>query len=47
MTTIKTNSKKEFEATIKKYRENGYNLITLGNKIAEVEKNNKVVVIER
>ena len=45
--TITTKSKKEYEATIKEYRANGYNLITLGNKIAEVEKDNKVITIAR
>ena len=43
--TVKT--KKEFESKIKEYRNNGFNLITLGKRIAELERNNEIIVIER
>lgn len=47
MTKVKTNSKKQFEETIKQYRANGYNLITFTKTFAELEKENKIVVVER
>ena len=45
--TIKTNSKKNFEAAIKEYRAKGFNLITYTAKLAELEKENKIIVISR
>lgn len=45
--TIRTNSKKTFEETIKAYRAKGYNIITLGRKMAEMEKDNEVIIITR
>ena len=45
--TIKTNSKKNFEAAIREYRAKGYNLITYTAKLAELEKENKIIVISR
>ena len=45
--TIKTNSKKNYEAAIKEYRARGYNLITYTAKLAELEKENKIIVISR
>ena len=45
--TIKTNNKKNFEAAIKEYRAKGYNLITYTAKLAEMEKENKIIVISR
>ena len=45
--TIKVKGKKQFENTIKEYRANGYNIITFGCKLAELEKGDEIVVIER
>ncbi len=45
--TIKVRGKKQFENTIKEYRAKGYNIITFGNKLAELEKDNEIIVIER
>jgi len=45
--TIKTNSKKNFEAAIKEYRARSYNLITYTAKLAELEKENEIVIITR
>lgn len=36
-TTIKANSKKEFEELKKEFRNKGYNFVTFANKIAEME----------
>ena len=44
---IKAKNKKEFEAKVKEYRANGYNIITLGRLFAELEKDNKKIIIEK
>ena len=36
-TTIKANSKKEFEELKKEYRNKGYNFVTFGTKLVEME----------
>lgn len=46
MNKLVVGNKREFNKTIKEYRNNGYFLITLGNRIAELEKGNELVVIE-
>ena len=43
---ITATNKRQFNKLIKEYRENGFFLITLGNKLAELEKGNEMVVIE-
>lgn len=45
--TIKTNSKKNYEATIKEYRAQGYNIITYTATITELEKGNELITITR
>lgn len=45
--TITVKTKKDFENKIKEYRIKGYNLITLSNKIAELENENEIIIIER
>lgn len=47
MTQIKANNKKHFEELIKAYRAQGFNLITLGKKLAELENGNQIIIIER
>lgn len=42
---IKVRDMLQFQELIKEHREKGYNLITLGSKLAELEKDNKKVVI--
>lgn len=37
MKTIKAESKKQFEEIKKEYREKGYNFVTFGTKLAEME----------
>ena len=44
---ITVRTKREFENKIKEYRNKGYNLITLGNRIAELENENEIITIER
>ena len=44
--SITVKNKGEFENTIREYRENGYMLITLWKKFAELENENEIVVIE-
>lgn len=39
-------NRKEWIGKIKEYRTNGYFLITFGNRLAELEKGNELVVIE-
>ena len=39
-------NKKEFTSIIKKYRDDGYMLITYGKKFAELEKDNEIIIIE-
>lgn len=39
-TTIKANSKKEFEELKKEYRNKGYNFVTFGTKLVEMESMN-------
>ena len=45
--TITVKTKKDFENKIKEYRNKGFNLITLSNKIAELENENEIIIIER
>jgi len=45
--TIKVRTKKEFEAKVREYRENGYNIITFWKMYAELEKGNEIVTIEK
>jgi hypothetical protein len=47
MTKIKATSKKEFETLKKEYREKGYNFITFTKDFVEMEKGDKLVVIEK
>ena len=42
---IKVRDMIQFQELIKEHREKGYNLITYGKKLAELEKDNKKVVI--
>jgi len=44
---IKVRTKKEFETTVREYRENGYNIITFWKMYAEMEKGNEIVTIEK
>jgi hypothetical protein len=46
-TKIKVRGKKKFESTIKEYRAKGYNIITFGYELVELEKDDEIVVIER
>lgn len=46
MKKVTVKNKREFTKMIKEYRNNGYFLITLGNRLAELEKGNELVVIE-
>lgn len=46
-TYIKAKSKRDFEELIKAYRHKGYMLISYGLKMAELEKQNIMIVIER
>lgn len=46
MNKLVVKNKREWNRKIKEYRNNGYFLITLGNRIAELEKGNELVVIE-
>lgn len=39
-------NKKHFDSLIKDYRANGYMLITYGNRLAELEKENSFITIE-
>lgn len=45
--TIKVRTKKEFEAKVREYRWNGYNIITFGKMYAEMEKGNEIITIEK
>lgn len=47
MKVIKVRTNKDLVNKAREYRTNGYNIITLGSKVAEVEKNNEIVRIER
>ena len=47
MTRIKATSKKQFEDLIRKYRNNGYNIITFTKKLVELESEDTFIVIER
>lgn len=48
MKKITATNKKEFEEIKKEYRNNGYNFVTFGTKLAEMENaNGDFVVIER
>lgn len=43
---IKVKNSVQFNELIKEHRRQGYNLITLGNKLAELEKgDNKVIIV--
>jgi uncharacterized protein involved in tolerance to divalent cations len=44
---IRVRGKKKFESTIKEYRAKGYNIITFGYELVELEKDDEIVVIER
>lgn len=44
---IKARNKWHFEEMIREYRHKGYMLITYGPKMAELEKQNIIIVIER
>lgn len=44
--TVTVRTKKELEATIKDYRNKGYMLITLGKKMAELENDSEMIVVE-
>lgn len=44
--TITVKNRKELENTIREYRANGWMLITLGKKLAELENGNEIVMIE-
>jgi hypothetical protein len=46
MEKLKVKNKKEFTNIIKKYRDDGYMLITYGKKLAELEKDNEIIIIE-
>ena len=39
-------NKEHFDSLIKDYREDGYMLITYGNKLAELEKEESFIIIE-
>lgn len=43
---ITAENKKHFESLIKVFRSNGFMLITLGNRLAELETETEFVVIE-
>jgi hypothetical protein len=45
--TIKVRNKKEFREKIAEYRRAGWMLITFVERLAELEKDNEIVVIER
>lgn len=45
-TKIKAKNKRQLNNLVKEYRNNGYFLITLGSVLAELEKENELVVIE-
>lgn len=48
MKTIIAKNKAEFEAIKKEYRSKGYNFLTFGTKVAEMEnRQGDVVIIER
>lgn len=47
MNTIKIRTKKELTEKIREYRNDGYNLITLGKMFAELEKDGEIVVIDK
>ena len=42
---IKVRDMMQFQELIREHRKQGYNIITLGTKLAELEKDNKIVVI--
>lgn len=46
-TNITAKTKKEFEALKMEYRMNGYNFITFGQNLAELEKDGQIIVIEK
>ena len=43
---INVKSKREYEATIKELRAKGYMIITYAKRFAELENDNKIVIIE-
>lgn len=43
---ITVNNKRQLNKLVKEYRNKGYFLITLGHTLAELEKENELVVIE-
>lgn len=45
--TIKVKGKKNFEAKIKEYRLQGFNIITYTSTFAELEKGNVIITIAR
>lgn len=45
--TITVKNKKEFEQTVKELRHQGYNIITFCKMFAEMEKDNKLIVISK
>lgn len=44
---IKVRNKKEFEATVREYRQKGYNIITYWKMFAEMEKGDEIITIEK
>ena len=44
---IKVKNKKQFDETVKEYRNKGYMIVTFWKNFAELEKNNEIVIIER
>lgn len=44
--TIKAKNKKQLQELVKEYRAQGYNIITFGYTLCELEKGEHIVVIE-
>jgi len=44
---IKVRNKKEFEETVREYRQKGYNIITYWKMFAEMEKGDEIITIEK
>ena len=43
---IKAGNKEHFESLIKDYRKDGYNIITYGKHLCEMENGNAIIIIE-